>query len=64
MIRKKILGKGSTQGLENTTLTAEKEYAINFSEQHKKICLSSNYNGVNSYLFVVLLLFFVVLLLF
>ena len=26
-----ILGKGSTQGLDNTTLTAEAEYCINFS---------------------------------
>ena len=26
-----ILGKGSTQGSDNTTLTAEAEYCINFS---------------------------------
>ena len=31
-----ILGKGPTQGLNDTTLTAEKEYAINFKEQQKK----------------------------
>ena len=36
-----ILGKGPTQGLDDTTLTAEKEYAINFSGQYKK------YNRVN-----------------
>ena len=33
-----ILGKGPTQGLDDTTLTAEKEYAINFSEQQEKFC--------------------------
>ena len=27
-----ILGKGPTQGLDNTTLTAEQEFSINFSE--------------------------------
>ena len=30
-----IYGKGSTDGLEDTTLTAEKEYSINFTEQQK-----------------------------
>ena len=47
-----ILGKITKQGLEDTILTAKKEYAINFSEQQKKIYLSFHYNGVNSYLFV------------
>ena len=47
-----ILGKGSTQRLDHSTLTAEKEYFINFSEQHKEFCLSSHYSGVNSYIFV------------
>ena len=47
-----ILGKGSMRGLDNTTLNAEKEYTINFSEQQKKLCLSLHYNSVNSYLFV------------
>ena len=47
-----ILGKGSTQGLDGTTLTAEKLYAINFTENNKKFCLSLDYNGGNSYLFV------------
>ena len=41
-----------TQGLDDTTLTAEKEYTINFTERHKQFCLSLHYNGVNSYLFV------------
>ena len=35
-----ILGKVSTQGLDDTTLAEEKEYAINFSKQHKNFCLS------------------------
>ena len=47
-----ILGKYLTQGLHDTTLTAKKEYSINFTEQHKKLCLNLHYNGVNSYIFV------------
>lgn len=47
----KILGKGSTQGLEDTKLASKKEYSINFSEQHKKIYLLLHDNGVNSYIF-------------
>ena len=46
-----VLGRGSTQGLEST-LTAEKMYSINFTVTKKKFCLSSHYNGANSYLFV------------
>ena len=34
------------------TLTAEKEYSINFTEQHEKFCLSMHYNEANSYLFL------------
>ena len=41
-----------TQGLDDTTLTAEKKYAIRFSEQQNKFYLSLHYNGANSYLFV------------
>ena len=50
-----VLGKGLTQGLNGTTLTAEKMYFIfskNFTENNKKFCLSLHYNGANSYLFV------------
>ena len=47
-----ILGKGPADGLDNTALTAEKEYLINFTEQQKKFCLSLLYNGVISYIFV------------
>ena len=46
-----ILDKGPTQGLEHT-LSAEKMYSINFTENNKKLCLSLHYNGTNSYLFV------------
>ena len=46
-----ILVKGPTQGLEHT-LSAEKMYSINFTENNKKFCLSLHYNGVNSYLLV------------
>ena len=45
-----ILGKGPTQGLEHT-LSAEKMYSINFTEQKKKLCLSLHYNEANCYLF-------------
>ena len=46
-----ILGKGPTQRLDDITMTAEKEYATNFSEQQKEFCLRLHYKGVNSYLF-------------
>ena len=47
-----ILGKGPTDGLHDTTLTAEKEYSLNFTEQQNKFCLSLHYNGMNCYIFV------------
>ena len=47
-----ILGEGPTQGLDDTTLTAEKKYSINVTETRKKFCLSLHYQGANSYLFV------------
>ena len=46
-----ILGKGSTQGLENT-LPAEKMYSIHFTEHNKKFCSSLHHNRANCYLFV------------
>ena len=46
-----ILDKGPTQGLEHT-LSAEKMYSINFTENNKKFYLSLHYNRANSYLFV------------
>ena len=47
-----ILGKSPTQGLDNTTLTAEAEYSINFSRSHRKFFLSLLDNGSNSFLFI------------
>ena len=44
-----ILGKGPTQGLEHT-LSAEKMYLNNFTENNKNIFLVLQYNGTNSYL--------------
>ena len=47
-----ILGEGLTQGLDDTILTAEKKYSINFTKSTTKFCLSLHYNGADSYLFV------------
>ena len=47
-----ILGEGATQGLDDTTLTAEAKYPINFTQPGKRFVLSIHYNGSNSYLFV------------
>ena len=46
-----ILGKGQAKGLDNTSLTAEAEYFINFSRSERKFCSSLHYNGNNSFLF-------------
>ena len=46
-----IIGKGSTQGL-NNTLTEETRYSTNFTRLGMKFCLSLHYNGSNSLLFV------------
>ena len=46
-----ILGKCPTQDLEHT-LSAEKMYSINFTENDKEFCLSLHYDRANSYLFV------------
>ena len=47
-----ILGKGPTEGLGEYSLTAEKMYSVNFTDNGDKYCLSLHYNGANSYLFV------------
>ena len=47
-----VLGKGPTQGLGDTTITAEVEYSINFSRLNKIFCLSLHFNGSNSFFFV------------
>ena len=46
-----VLGVGPTQWLEHT-LIPEKMYSINFTVTKRKFCLSLDYNGTNSYLFV------------
>ena len=39
-----ILGEGPTQGLDDTTLTAEAKYPINFTQSGKRFVLSLHYN--------------------
>ena len=46
------LGKDFIQGLDNTTIYAEKLYSVNFTKTNTKFCLRLHYNGANSYLFV------------
>ena len=46
-----VLGKDFTQGINGTTLYAEKLYSINLNENNKTFCLSLHYNRDNSYLF-------------
>ena len=36
-----ILGEGTTQGLDDTTLIAEAKYPINFRQSVKKNCIKS-----------------------
>ena len=47
-----ILSKGPTQGLDDTTLTAEPTYPINFTQPDKRFALSLHYNGSSFFLFV------------
>ena len=47
-----ILGEGSTQRLDDTTLTAEAKYPISFTQSGKRFELSLHYDGNNSFLFV------------
>ena len=47
-----VLGKDFTQGINGTTVYAEKMYSTNFTVTNKKICLSLHYNSDSSYLFV------------
>ena len=46
-----IMGDGFVQGINDTTLYAEKTYKTNFSAVDKKFVLSLHYNGDDSYLF-------------
>ena len=47
-----VFGEGITKGLNDTKLTAEKNYSINFTRNNKKFCLSFHYNVNNNYVFV------------
>ena len=47
-----ILVEGPTQGLDDTTLTAEAKYPNDFAQSGKRFVLSLHYNGNNSFLFV------------
>ena len=47
-----ILNEGPTQWLDDTTLTAEGIYPINFTQPNKRFVLSLHYNGSKRFLFV------------
>ena len=47
-----VLGEGPTQGINDSTGSAEKKISINFSKANTKICLRLHYNGDDSYLYV------------
>ena len=47
-----VLGEGPTQRLDDTTITAEDKYPINFIESRKRFVLSLHYNGSNCLLFI------------
>ena len=46
-----VMGKEFVQGINNTTIYAEKLFHNNFTEHGEKFLLSLHYNGDNSYLF-------------
>ena len=46
-----VLGKDFVQGIDGTTIDAEKIYSTNFTVDNKTFCLSLHYNGDSSYLF-------------
>ena len=46
-----VLGRYFLQGINGTTIYAEKLYKISFTEKNKNFCLSLHYNRANSYLF-------------
>ena len=47
-----LMGTGLTQGINDTTIYAEKNFYGNFTDFGEKFVLSLHYNGGNSYLFV------------
>ena len=49
---KKRYSKNPAQGLDDTTLTGEIKYSINFTKPGKKFCSSQHYNRSSTCLFV------------
>ena len=47
-----VRGKDFMQGIDGTTIYAQKMYSTNFTVDNNKFCLSLHYNDNNSYLFV------------
>ena len=47
-----LMGKDFIQGIDDTTIYAEKNFKTNFTDPGNKFVLSLHYNGTNSYLFV------------
>ena len=47
-----VMGKDFIQGINDTTIYAEKMFYRNFTDPGHKFVLSLHYNGDNSYLFV------------
>ena len=50
-----VLDEWSTQGLDDTTLTAEAKYPVNFTQPNKNFSLSLHYNGGNSFFYLLIL---------
>ena len=48
-----ILGEEPPQRLDDTTLTAEAKHPINFTQSGNRFVLSLQYNGSNSFLFLI-----------
>ena len=46
-----VMGEAFVQGINDTTIYAEKKFCRNFTDPGKKFVLSLHYNGDNSYLF-------------
>ena len=47
-----ILDEGRTRGIDDTTLTAEAKFSVNFTQSGKRFVWSLHYNGSKSFLFV------------
>ena len=47
-----VLGKSFIQGIDGTTIYAEKIYSTNFTVANENFCLILHYDGDNNYLFV------------